>query len=106
MPALSTTRPLSLVCLLTNELLNSSGKVVSKSVNQFAPKVVLTQPLNKFWWGAETRTADPLIGQSQSGPEPNIDKKAQPISRPACFFFDNGRCMFCPGSGTKQAQPW
>ena len=18
----------------------------------------------------------------------------------ACFFFDNGRCMFCPGSGT------
>src|SRR5262249_28163602 len=23
----------------------------------------------------------------------------------SCFFFDNGRCMFCPGSGTKQAQP-
>jgi len=21
------------------------------------------------------------------------------------FLFDNGRCMFCPGSGTKQAQP-
>src|SRR5215475_12037837 len=24
--------------------------------------------------------------------------KQQPISKPACFFFDNGRCMFCPGS--------
>jgi hypothetical protein len=24
---------------------------------------------------------------------------------PLGFFFDNGRCMFCPGSGTKQAQP-
>jgi len=23
----------------------------------------------------------------------------------ACFFFDNGRCMFCPGSSTEQAQP-
>src|SRR5215510_11874278 len=21
------------------------------------------------------------------------------------FSFDNGRCMFCPGSGTKRAQP-
>src|SRR5215831_13477321 len=22
---------------------------------------------------------------------------------PDCFFFGNGRCMFCPGSGTKRA---
>jgi hypothetical protein len=50
--------------------------------------------------------SDPLIkSQVQSGPEPNIDKKLQVFSRPACFFFDNGRCMFCSGSGTKQAQP-
>src|SRR5262245_43139368 len=27
------------------------------------------------------------------------------VSRPAYFFFDNGRCMFCSGSGTGQAQP-
>jgi hypothetical protein len=54
----------------------------------------------------ETRTADTLIkSQGHSGPGPNIDKKAQPFSKPASFFFDNGRCMFCPGSGTKQAQP-
>jgi hypothetical protein len=25
--------------------------------------------------------------------------------RPASFFFGNGRCMFCPGSGTERAQP-
>jgi hypothetical protein len=50
-----------------------------------------------------TRTLDPLFkSQSQSGPEPNIDKKAQPFSTVACFFCDNGRCMFCPGSGTKE----
>jgi hypothetical protein len=54
----------------------------------------------------ETRTPDPLIkSQIQSGTEPNIDKKAQPFRGRLGFFFDNGRCMFCPGSGTKQAQP-
>src|SRR5262245_34055469 len=26
------------------------------------------------------------------------------VLRPAFFFFENGRCMFCPGSGTKRAQ--
>jgi len=32
--------------------------------------------------------------------------KQRAIARPACcFFFDNGRRMFCPGSGAKQAQP-
>src|SRR5262245_26232920 len=55
----------------------------------------------------KTRTLEPLIkSQSQCGAEPNIDKKAPTISKSAYFFFDNGRCMFCPGSGTKQAQPW
>jgi hypothetical protein len=54
---------------------------------------------------AEIRTPDPLIkSQGQSGPEPNIDKKAQPFSTVACFFFDDGKCMFCPGSGTERAQ--
>src|SRR4030095_11709966 len=53
----------------------------------------------------ETRTPHPLIkSQGQRGPEPNIDKKAQLFRGAACFFFDNGWCMFCPGSGTKQAQ--
>src|SRR5262249_37923485 len=48
----------------------------------------------------------PLIkSQCQRGPEPNIDKKAQLFRSPLAFFFGNGRCMFCPGSGTKQAQP-
>src|SRR5262245_9048193 len=32
--------------------------------------------------------------------------KQRAVSTLACFFVDNGRCMFCPGSGTKQAQPW
>jgi hypothetical protein len=45
-----------------------------------------------------------IKSQAQRGPEPNINKKAQPFSKPACFFFDNGRCMFCPGSGTERAQ--
>jgi hypothetical protein len=31
--------------------------------------------------------------------------KQRAISRPARFFFDNGRCMFCPGSGTERAHP-
>ena len=53
----------------------------------------------------KTRTLEPLIkSQGQRGLEPNIDKKAQAFSTVARFFFDNGRCMFCPGSGTKQAQ--
>src|SRR4030095_16783685 len=64
-------------------------------------KIVSTQQLNKFWWAAETRTPDPLIkSQIQRGPEPNIDKKAQPFRGPLGFFFDNGTYMFCPGSGT------
>src|SRR5262245_43964484 len=51
-------------------------------------------------------TPDPLIkSQGQSGPVPNIDKKAQTISRPACFFFDKGRRLFCPASTTERAQP-
>jgi hypothetical protein len=50
--------------------------------------------------------SEPLIkSQGQREPEPNIDKKAQPFSRPACFFFVNVRCIFCPGSGTGRAQP-
>src|SRR5437773_7377902 len=28
------------------------------------------------------------------------------ISRSACFVFDNGRRLFCSGSGTKRAQAW
>jgi hypothetical protein len=43
--------------------------------------------------------------QSQSGTEWNINKESPTISTTGCFVFDNGRCMFCPGSGTKQAQP-
>src|SRR5262249_47423090 len=57
------------------------------------------------WWAAGGSNSGPLIkNQSQRGPEPNIDKKTQPFSTVACFFFGNGRCMFCQGSGTKQAQ--
>src|SRR5215472_13684588 len=52
---------------------------------------------------AESRTPDPLNkSQIQSRPERNIDKKAQPFRRPLAFFFDDGRCMFCSGSGTNK----
>src|SRR5262245_51783709 len=48
---------------------------------------------------------DPLIkSQGQRGPERNIDKKTQAFRSPR-FLLDNGRCMFWPSSGTKQAQP-
>src|SRR5262249_9420025 len=32
--------------------------------------------------------------------------KQRAISTLVCFFFDNGRCMFCPGLGTRQAQSY
>jgi hypothetical protein len=59
------------------------------------------------WWAAGDSNSGPALikSQGQSGPEANINKKAQLFLRPAYFFFANGRCMFCPGSGTKQAQP-
>src|SRR5262249_14437916 len=56
----------------------------------------------------ETRTRDTLIkSQGQSGPERNINKKESPtISRLAWLFLRQWKgYMFCPGSGTKQAQP-
>ena len=31
--------------------------------------------------------------------------KQRDIKMTASFFFDNGMCMFCPGSGTERAQP-
>jgi hypothetical protein len=63
-----------------------------------------THPGRPYW--PESRTPDPLIkSQSQSRPEPNIDKKAQPFRSPLAVYFGNERCLFCPGSGTKRAQP-
>src|SRR5262245_6549672 len=51
-------------------------------------------------------TPDPLIkSQGQSGPVPNIDKKARLFRGPLAFSFDNGRRLFCPGSTTERAQP-
>src|SRR5262249_12545624 len=34
-----------------------------------------------------------------------ITRQPNHFRSPPCFFFNNGRSMFCPGSGTKQAQP-
>src|SRR5262245_38662261 len=50
--------------------------------------------------------SEPLIkSQGQRRADPNIDKKPQIFSRLTSFFFYNERCIFCPRSGTKQAQP-
>ena len=46
---------------------------------------------------------DPLIkSQVQSGPEPNIDKKAQLFRSPRAFSSTTARCIFCPRSGTNK----
>src|SRR5262245_39645677 len=51
----------------------------------------------------ETRTPDPLIkSQGPEQTEQNINKNAQPFRGPVGFFFDNGRYMFCAGSGTNE----
>jgi hypothetical protein len=43
-------------------------------------------PLAQAWHNVVTLTPDPLIkSQSQRGPEPNIDKKAQPFRSPLAF---------------------
>jgi hypothetical protein len=76
------------------------------------PLFVPQEFVNFFWRRVSerrveiTRTPEPLIkSQGQRGPEPNIDKKIQAFSTIASFFFDNGRYIFGPRSGTKQAQP-
>ena len=46
------------------------------------------------------RTA--IKSQVQSGPEPNIDKKAQLFRSPRAFSSTTGRCIFCPRSGTNK----
>jgi hypothetical protein len=54
--------------------------------------------------GRRNSYSDLLIkSQGQSGPEQNIAQESPTISKPDCFFFGNGS-MFCPGSGTEQAQ--
>src|SRR4030095_5840632 len=51
-----------------------------------SPKVISTEPLNRFGAPPKTRNPDPLIkSQSQSGPERNINKKAQPFRSPLAF---------------------
>src|SRR5262245_34597748 len=60
--------------------------------------------LRRPYLAGDSNPDPPIKSQSQRGPEPNIDKKTQPFRGSLGFFFGNGRCMFCPGSGTKRAQ--
>jgi hypothetical protein len=58
-------------------------------------QLLLAVAYRRIHGAADIQNPYPLIkSQIQSGPEPDID-----------FFFDNRRCMFCRGSGTKQTQP-
>src|SRR5215470_16736183 len=52
---------------------------------------------------------EPTVGiETMSRRKRYNDRRKRYISRvvlrPVGFFFDNGRCMFCPGSDTKRAQ--
>ena len=52
--------------------------------------------LRRPYW-PETRTRTPLIkSQSQRGPKPNIDKKAQSFWTVACFFFRQWKVYVLP----------
>src|SRR5262249_8073442 len=105
MRALCTLCKSLLICFTTSTVTSTHFLMIFRSVEnggreisqppQLPPSVGLFQR-----WTEESEGNEHIVTYSSF----KALSKQRAISRPARVFFDNGKCMFCPGSGTKRAQ--